>query len=59
MFGLAASEIKREQRVAKFARSRRLGTHCLIFAVMVLVALNVLVCMAWLLFTLTQHASPF
>ena len=59
MFGLAASEIKREQRVARFARSRRRGTQWFLVLVMVLVALNVLFCMACILFALTQHASPF
>jgi hypothetical protein len=59
VFGVIASEFKREQRVARFARTRRRGAHLLIFAIMFLVALNVLLCMACLLFALTQHASPF
>jgi hypothetical protein len=59
MFGLAASEIKREERLAKIARSRRRGTHWLIVAGMGLVALNALLCMACALFALMQHASPF
>jgi hypothetical protein len=57
VFGLVASELKRSERTAKFARSRRRGTHWLIFAVMVLVALNVLLCMACALLTFMQHAS--
>ena len=59
MFGLAASEIKREERLAKIARSRRRGTHWLIVAGMGLVALNALLCMACALFAFMQHASPF
>ena len=58
MFGLVACEIKREQRVARFARGRRRGTHWLIVAGMVLVALNVLLCMACVMLTMMQ-ASPF
>ena len=58
IFGLTASEIKREQRLAKIARGRRRGTHWLIVAGMVVVALNVLLCIACALFTLTQHTAP-
>jgi len=59
IFGLTASEIKREERSAKIARSRRRGTHWLIVAGMVLVALNALLCMACALLTFMEHASPF
>jgi hypothetical protein len=58
-FALAASEIKREQRTAKIARSRRRCIRWLIFAGMVLVALNALLCMACVLFTFMEHASAF
>ena len=58
-FGLAAREIKREERLAKIARSRRRATHLLIFAGMVLVALSALLCMACALLTLVEHAAPF
>ena len=59
IFGLTASEIKHEQRVATFARARRRGMHWLIVAGMVVVGLNMLVCMALALFMLTQHVSPY
>jgi hypothetical protein len=59
IFGLAASEIEREERWAKIARSRRRGAHWLIVAGMVLVALSVLLCMACGFFALVQHASPY
>lgn len=58
-FGLAACELEREERVAWFARQRRRGTHWLIVAGMVLVGLNVLVCIAVLMFTVALHASPY
>ena len=59
IFGLTASEIKREERLAKFARVRRRGVRWLIVAGMVLAGLNVLVCMAFMLFTLALHVSPY
>ncbi len=58
-FALTASEIKRAERHAKFERSHRRGIRWLIAAGLVLVVLNALLCMAYLLFTLAQHASPF
>ena len=59
IFGLTASETKREERLAKIARTRRRGTHWLIVALMVLVALSGLLCMACGFFTLVEHAAPF
>ena len=59
IFGLTACEFKRRERLAKFARGRRRGTHWLIVAGMVLVGLNVLVCIACTVFMLVQHASPY
>jgi hypothetical protein len=59
VFGLAASEIKREERLAKIARTRRRGTRWLLVAGMVLVALNALLCMACAMFTVLEQGSPF
>ncbi len=59
IFGLTACEIKRKERLAKFARGRRRGTHWLIVAGMILVGLNLLVCIGCIFFTLAQHASPY
>ena len=58
-FGLVACEIRREQRLAKIARSRRRCTRWLIVAGMVLVALNALLCMAYVMLTYMEHAAPF
>jgi hypothetical protein len=58
-FALAATEFKREARIAKLERSRRRCMRWLIVAGMVLVVLNLLVCMACILFSLAQHTSPF
>jgi hypothetical protein len=57
-FALAATEIKREERLAKFVRTQRRGMRWLIVAGLVLAALNFLVCMAYI-FSLALHASPF
>jgi hypothetical protein len=58
-FAIAATAIRREQRLAKFERRRRLGVYWLIVAGLVLVALNFLVCMGYVLFSLVEHASLF
>jgi hypothetical protein len=58
-FALVAIEIKREERLAKFKRNQRRGIRWLIVAGMVLAALNLLVCMAYVFVTLALHESPF
>jgi hypothetical protein len=55
-FALAATEIEREARRAKLAACRRCGTRWLLFAAVVIMMLNVLVCAAYLMVSL---ASPF
>ena len=57
-FALIATQLKREQLVAKFERLKRRGTRSLIFVGLVLVTLNFLLCMAYALFSLTLEASP-
>jgi hypothetical protein len=58
-FALAAIEIKREERLAKFKRSQRRGIRWLIVAGLVLVALNVLLCMTYIFISLVLHEWPF
>jgi hypothetical protein len=58
-FALAAIEIKREERLAKLKRRQRRGIRWLIVAGLVLVALNLLLCMAYLFVGLTLHDWPF
>jgi hypothetical protein len=58
-FAVAAIELKREARIAKLERSRRRCTRWLIVSGMILVLLNLLLCVACLLFSLAQHTSPF
>jgi hypothetical protein len=57
-FALIATQINREDRVAKFKRLKRRATRFLMFAGLVLVVLNFLFCVAYVLLNLTQQASP-
>lgn len=54
-FALAATEIQREERRAQIERRRRRYMWWLIFAGLCLVALNVLVCLAYVMFSLAQQ----
>jgi hypothetical protein len=54
-FALTATEIQRENRQAKFHHMRRCGIQWLIVAGMVLLLLNVLICMAYAVLSMTQH----
>jgi hypothetical protein len=58
-FALTATEIKREERHAKFVRSQHRVVHWLIVAGLVLVVVNFLLCVAYLLFSLVQYGPPF
>jgi hypothetical protein len=55
-FALIATQIKRDERSAKFGRLQRRGTRLLLFLGLVLVMLNFLCCVAYLLVSLTQQA---
>ncbi|GFG75858.1 hypothetical protein [Mycobacterium botniense] len=58
-FALVATEITRQQRLAKLQQMRRRAIRGLLLAGLVLVALNLLLCMACLFISLTLHGSPF
>lgn len=58
-FALAATEIQREQRLAKLRRSQRRLVRWLIVAGLILLLLNTLLCMAYLFFSLALHAYPY
>jgi hypothetical protein len=58
-FAFIATEIQRSDRRAKLRHAKRHAMHWLIVAGMVLAALNVLACMAYLFFSFAQHTSPF
>ena len=56
-FALIATQLKREQFVAKVRRLKRRGARSLIFVGLVLITLNFLFCMAYALFSLTLEVS--
>lgn len=56
-FALIATRINQEARQVKLKRMQRRGTRSLMFAGLVLVVLNLLVCFAYVLFSLSQQAS--
>lgn len=58
-FALAATAMKRQERVAKFKRRQRRAVYWLIVAGMVLAALNLLLCMTYLFIILALHESPW
>ncbi len=59
MFALTATELQREERLAKLKRSRRRVVRWLIVAGLILLVLNSLLTMAYLVFSLALHASPY
>jgi hypothetical protein len=58
-FALAATEIQHEQHVAKVKRSHRRVMQWLIVAGLILLLLNSLLCMAYLIFSLTMHTYSY
>ena len=58
-FALTATELQREERHAKLKRSQRQAVRWLIVAGLTLLALNSLLCMAYLFLSLALHASPY
>ena len=57
-FALIAMQFNRDARAAKYKRLRRYGARSLMFAGLVLVVLNFLVCIAYALLNLAQQATP-
>lgn len=58
-FALIAIRLDRELRAARYKRLRQRGTRSLMFAGLVMVVLNFLVCMAYLLLlNLTEQSAP-
>ena len=58
-FADLATHIRREERHAKLSRAQRHCLHWVIVAVAVVVALNVLLCLGLLFFSLATHRLPF
>ncbi|MBS9535263.1 hypothetical protein KIH27_16875 [Mycobacterium sp. M1] len=57
-FAFAATELKREQRAARAKRARRRMTHLLVVSGLILAALNMLVCLGYVIIALALHDSP-
>ena len=57
-FALIAIRLDRELRAARYKRLKQRGTRSLLFAGLVMVVLNFLVCMAYLLLNLTEQSAP-
>lgn len=56
-FALCVTEIQRDERRAKWKRGRRRATQWLIVAGLILAALNLLLCMAYVFVSLALHES--
>ncbi|MGZ4526572.1 MAG: hypothetical protein ACXVX7_08980 [Mycobacterium sp.] len=57
-FALIALQFDRETRAARYKRLKRQGTRSLMFAGLVLVVLNFLMCMAYVLLNLAEQGAP-
>jgi hypothetical protein len=57
-FALIALQLDREARVARIKRLKRSGTRSLMFAGLILVVLNFLMCMAYVLLNLADQSAP-
>lgn len=57
-FALIALQFDREARAARFKRLKRQGTRSMIFAGLVLVVLNFLMCMAYVVLNLAEQGAP-
>jgi hypothetical protein len=58
-FAIAATEMQREERLARLKRSQRRLVRWLIVAGLVLLMLNALLCMAYLFFSMAMHGYPY
>ncbi|ETB36785.1 hypothetical protein N602_23065 [Mycobacterium avium subsp. hominissuis 10-5606] len=57
-FALIAIQLNREARVARYRRLRQRGARSLMFAGLIMVVINFLMCMAYLLLNLAEPAAP-
>lgn len=57
-FALIAIRLDRESRAARYKRLRQRGARSLMFAGLVMVVLNFLVCTAYLLLNLAEPTAP-
>ncbi|WP_406813314.1 hypothetical protein [Mycobacterium sp. M23085] len=57
-FALIAIRLDRESRAARYKRLKQRGTRSLMFAGLIMVVINFLMCMAYVLLNLTEQAAP-
>lgn len=57
-FALIATRLDRESRAARYKRLKKRGTQSLMFAGLIMVVLNFLMCMAYVLLTLVDQSAP-
>lgn len=57
-FALIAIRLDREARVERYKRLKRSGSRSLMFAGLILVVLNFLMCMAYVLLNLAEQTTP-
>ncbi|RAV12085.1 hypothetical protein DQP57_10430 [Mycobacterium colombiense] len=57
-FALIAIRLDRELRAARYKRLRRRGARSLMFAGLVMVVINFLVCIAYVLLNLAEQTAP-
>ena len=57
-FALIAIRLDRELRAARYKRLRQRGTRSLMFAGLIMVVLNFLMCMAYVLLNLAEQSAP-
>ncbi|OBH45482.1 hypothetical protein [Mycobacterium mantenii] len=57
-FALIAIRLHRESRAARFKRLKQRSARSLIFAGIVMVVLNLLICMAYVLLNLAEQSTP-
>jgi hypothetical protein len=57
-FALIAIQLDREKRAARYKRLKKRGARSLMFAGLIMVVLNFLMCMAYVLLNLADQSAP-
>jgi hypothetical protein len=57
-FAMIAIQLDREARAARYKRMKQRGTRSLMFAGLIMVVLNFLMCMAYVLLNLAEQSAP-
>jgi hypothetical protein len=57
-FALIAIQLDRESRAARYKRLKKRGARSLMFAGLIVVVLNFLMCMAYVMLNLAEQSAP-